>query len=59
MTVLIRDFHPNDTEQFLTLARDLQTFELALYDRMMAVDAIGQWYIRWLLPHEEPVLASG
>ncbi|MFK3797201.1 GNAT family N-acetyltransferase [Pseudomonas sp. NPDC088444] len=49
MTVLIRDFHPNDTEQFLAVARDLQNFELALYDRMMAVDAIGEWYIDTLL----------
>ncbi|WP_175856178.1 GNAT family N-acetyltransferase [Burkholderia anthina] len=49
MNVQIRDFHPQDTEQFLTVVRDLQAFELAIYDRMMPVVAIGDWYVDTLM----------
>lgn len=49
MKTTIRDFQPNDTTAFLDIVRELQIFELELYDRMMTPDQIGQWYIDELL----------
>jgi GNAT superfamily N-acetyltransferase len=34
MTLLIRDFRDEDTEQVLALVRELQVYEMALFDRM-------------------------
>lgn len=49
LMISVRDFRASDSEQVLTLARDLQSFELDLYDRMMPVEDIGDWYIAALL----------
>lgn len=48
MALKIRDFKDSDTSQFLEVVRHLQAYELAIYDRMKPVEAIGDWYIKEL-----------
>lgn len=48
MTLVVRGFRANDSSQFLEVVRHLQTYELAMYDRMKPVEAIGDWYIETL-----------
>lgn len=45
MAWLIRDVKDSDSDQFLEVVRHLQAYELAMYDRMKPVEAIGDWYI--------------
>lgn len=44
MSVGVRDYRDTDSEQFIAIVRDLQEFEVALYDRMMPAEEIGDWY---------------
>lgn len=48
MALFIRDFKDSDSDQFLEVVRHLQAYELAMYDRMKPVEAIGDWYIQEL-----------
>jgi len=43
--IAVRDYAEADKAQFLAVARDLQSYEVSLYDRMMPVSDIGDWYI--------------
>lgn len=45
MTTIIRGYRAGDSEKFLMLVRELQIYELEMYDRMMSVADIGDWYI--------------
>ena len=42
MNTIIREFKQSDSCEFLDIVRDLQVFELEIYDRMMSPDEIGQ-----------------
>lgn len=41
----IREFRETDAERVLSLIRELQAHEVALYDRMKPVADMGHWYI--------------
>lgn len=43
--VQIREYRETDTPDLLALIRELQASEVALYERMKPVAAMGQWYI--------------
>jgi len=49
LALTICDFKDGDSQQFLEVVRHLQAYELAIYDRMKPVEAIGEWYIKELL----------
>jgi ribosomal protein S18 acetylase RimI-like enzyme len=48
LAATVRDYHESDREQFLSIVCDLQAFEIELYDRMLPVEEIGDWYIATL-----------
>jgi ribosomal protein S18 acetylase RimI-like enzyme len=48
LAVTIRTYRDDDLIQLLEIARELQGFELALHDRMMPVEDIGNWYVEAL-----------
>jgi GNAT superfamily N-acetyltransferase len=48
-TIEIRHYRDDDRDQVITLARELQTHERAIYDRMLPPLAIGQGYVEALL----------
>ena len=49
LDILIRDYGAGDSAAVIDLIRELQTHELALYDRMKPPSEIGPWYIEKLL----------
>ena len=44
----IRQYRDSDEVQVVELARELQSHESAIYDRMKPVDEIGAWYVNKL-----------
>lgn len=48
MSLIIREFRESDSLQFLVVVRHLQAYELEIYDRMIPVEVIGDWYIHEL-----------
>ena len=49
MSVIIRRYRVGDLDEFLEVARELQSYELELHDDRMPVGDIGSWYVVGLL----------
>ena len=43
--IAIREYRETDCERMLSLIRELQAHEVALYDRMKPTADMGHWYI--------------
>ena len=44
--ILIRRYEDRDLNQLISLIRQLQVYELQLFDRMKHPDEIGEWYVK-------------
>lgn len=49
MSITVRTYQSSDLNAVLNVVKNLQAFEIEMYDRMMPVENIGEWYISTLL----------